>query len=161
MGTQVVEEGSGEVRAGRPIVEALAPAALARLMMSRGVEEDGHLMGAPVPRPMTAYRGFADLRSAFGTDDPEAIAPGPHPVPGQMVLAHGRCLLPPVPSEEFGAVLECYLPVGMQATWIAGSGDPSTLEGADIVLVESPALLITGHRTELSTPVISAEASCR
>ena len=182
-----------QAAAGRPVVEVLAPVALARLMMARGGEGDGQVIGSPVPRAMTAYRGFADLASAFGVQDADAIAIGPHRIPGYLVMAHGRFLRLPAGrsgageggsgtrsggsggdgdcgsgggdgddddgGEGVGAVLECYLPQGLPAAWIAGAGDPCTLDGADMVLLESPAILITGHRRENGLTIVCAEAA--
>lgn len=157
MATAEVQERS-RAAVGGPALEVLAPPAL-RQVIEVDTGEVADLLAAPVPREMTAYRGLSSVEAGFGVSEPDAIHPGPHPIPGYLVLAHGRFLgMPGVASApDTGAAIECRIPAGARALWLAGVGDPSTLDGADLILLDSPLLRITGHRLDGPLPVITAE----
>lgn len=155
-----VAVGAGARReVGAPRVEELAPPATSKALELRRFSDPG-LVEAPTPAPMVAYRCVHSVEQAFGVVDPDRIAIGPHRVPGYLVCVHGRsyiqALLLASACEECpdGAVLELSVPAGTPALWIAGTGDPSTVNGADLICLDNVSIELTGRRTESNTLIL-------
>lgn len=144
---------------GLPRLDSLAPAEASRALELRRFSDPG-LIEANVPSPLLAYRCVPGLLSSFGVSDPSDIHPGPHRVPGYLVCVHGRTYIQPLLLASAcdvrgnGAVLELHVPPGAPALWVAGTGDPSSVNGADLVCLDNVSIELTGWREEFETTIL-------
>ena len=145
--------------AGAPRPEELAPVAASKALESRRSSDPG-LVEAAVPAPMVAYRCVRRLSLGFGVDDPALVLPGPHRIPGYLVCVHGRSYISPLilasacDRHRGGAVLELRIPAGTTALWLAGNGDPASVNGADLICLDNVSIELTGWREELGTTIL-------
>lgn len=147
-------EGKGaDGRPGLPRLEEVAPPATSRALELRRFSDPGLIEGA-TPAPLSAYRCTGRLSDAFSVEEPTQIRPGPHRIPGYLVCVHGRSYIRPLllasacEQSKGGAVLEFAVPAGTPALWVPGSGDPSTVNGADLICLDNVSIEWTGHRSE-------------
>lgn len=147
------------LRPGAPRSDELAPAKASRALEARRFVDPG-LVEAAVPVAMVAYRCVRCLSRSFGVEDPAHIRPGPHRIPGYLVGVHGRSYISPLllasacESRSGGAVLELQIPPGTVALWVAGNGDPATVNGADLICLDHATIELTGRRTLQGVPVL-------
>lgn len=149
---------------GMPRLDVIAPSAASRALETRRFSDPGLVEGA-TPVPLVAYRGAGCLAAAFGVRDPDEIQPGPHRIPGYLVCVHGRDYIRPLllasacEQRSIAAVLELHIPPGIPALWIPGSGDPGTVNGADLICLDNISIELNAHRTEHNTPILEFEVS--
>lgn len=157
-GVRTDEREKGQ-QAGFPRLETIAPASASRALELRRFSDPGLVEGA-APAPLVAFRCVGTLTEAFGVDDPVAIDPGPHRIPGYLVAVHGRHYIRPLllasacARSRAGIVLELQVPTATPALWIPGSGDPSTVNGADLICLDNVSIELTGWREEFETLVL-------
>lgn len=145
---------------GLPRLEDLAPPEASKQLELRRFR-DPNVVEAAVPEPMLAYRCAGPLTQSFGVSRPEMILPGPHRIPGYLVCVHGRSYIQPLllasAAGRAGVVLELRIPAGTPALWIAGNGDPSTVNGADLICLDHVAIELIGHRIERGSPTLELQ----
>lgn len=150
--------------AGLPRLEAIAPRDASRALEARRFSDPGVFEGA-TPVPLVAYRGAGCLAATLGVGDPSQIRPGPHRIPGYLVCVHGRSYIRPLllasacEQHSTAVVLELHIPVGTPALWIPGSGDPATVNGADLICLDNVSIEFTTHRLDHNTPILEFEVS--
>lgn len=143
-------------------MEEIAPRALSRALELRRFSDPG-LIEATAPVDMVAYRCLRSLHASFGSSHPESMPSGPFRVPGYLVCLHGRRYIQPLllasacDHRLSEAVMELKVPAGTPALWIAGSGNPSTVNGADLICLDHVAINLIGWREEFATTIVEFE----
>jgi hypothetical protein len=144
---------------GLPRLAELAPAEMSRALEARRFSDPELVVGA-APMPLVGYRCVRSLSAAFGVTRPVDIHPGPHRIPGYLVCVHGRSYIRPLllasacEGSPAGVVLELSIPTGTPALWIAGPGDPATLNGADLICLDNVSIELAGCRHQLEATVL-------